>query len=115
MEYRRLSAAKYFSQIKNDDDFFIAKGNFLDDFYSASDAKSTLDSLADNTTHKTLFSASLVFDWAARFILPCNPPHCEEDSSYVTRTYCVVWNLGRSDCQCSSRASGGCLAGRGWY
>ncbi|ADG05130.1 hypothetical protein Btus_0359 [Kyrpidia tusciae DSM 2912] len=35
MEYRRLTAAEYFEQIKGEEDFFIAKGNFLDDFYSA--------------------------------------------------------------------------------
>lgn len=35
MEYRRLTAAEYFEQIRDEDSFYIAKGNFLDDFYSA--------------------------------------------------------------------------------
>ncbi|WP_051663458.1 hypothetical protein [Alicyclobacillus macrosporangiidus] len=37
MEYRRQTVAEYFAQIRDEDDFFIAKGNFLDDFYSAND------------------------------------------------------------------------------
>lgn len=37
MKYQRLSAAEYFSKINNEDDFFLAKGDFLDDFYSAND------------------------------------------------------------------------------
>ena len=36
MLYRRPTVAEYFAQITNgEDEFFIAKGNFLDDFYSA--------------------------------------------------------------------------------
>ena len=36
MVYRRPTVAEYFAQITNgEDEFFIAKGNFLDDFYSA--------------------------------------------------------------------------------